>query len=50
MPGLLVQYAASADIVAFTPSGTVGSNTVQSAVVEVSQDVTSVEGIALLGL
>jgi hypothetical protein len=50
MPGLLVQNQTSADLVVYTPTGTISSTTVQSAVAEVSSDVTSVEGIALLGL
>ena len=50
MPGLLVPQSTSADIVSYTPQGSIESTTVQGAVQELSQDISSVEGVALLGL
>ena len=61
MPGLLIQQGSSADIVSYAPAGSISSTNVQDAVQELSSDITSsqntleasitsVEGVALLGL
>lgn len=61
MPGLLINQGSSADIVSYAPAGTIASTNVQDAVQELSSDIsstqtslqasiTSVEGVALLGL
>jgi len=50
MPGYLINQASSADIISYTPQGSIESTTVQEAIQELSADILSVEGIALLGL